>query len=112
MQNFVLLFRQGPYQLTDADQTRRQAAIRNWARETAAAGHKPEPRSLASESAQPGLAAPAEAVGGWPLIAMVFVEARDFAEAGRLAAAHPAKDFNTSVEVRPWSSPAVSLLAP
>lgn len=110
MQNFVLLFRQGPQVLTEADQARRQAAIRDWARTQNAAGHKLEPRSLAPISAQPGLAATTEATGIWPLIAMVFLEARDFDEATRIAAAHPAKDFQTDVEVRPWSAPVVSLV--
>lgn len=112
MNKFVLLFRQGPLSPTDADKARRQAAIGAWARAATAAGCKLEPRSLAPESARPGLAAATEAVGTWPLTALVFLEARDFAEAVSLAAAHPAKDFNTSVEVRPWSPPAVSLLAP
>lgn len=112
MEKFVLLFRQGPHALTGADQTRRQAAIREWVRATTAAGCKLEPRNLGPDSAQPGLAAPPEAVGRWPLIALVFVEAPDFATAVRVAGAHPARDFHTSVEVRPWSAPAVSLLAP
>lgn len=110
MQKFVLLFRQGPQVLTEGDQARRQAAIRDWARTQNAAGHKLEPRSLAPTSAQPGLALTTEAAGTWPLIAMVFLEARDFDEATRIAAAHPAKDFQTAVEVRPWSAPAVSLV--
>lgn len=109
MQKFVLFFRQGPHALTAADQTRRQAAIGAWARTQNAAGHKLEPRSLAPDSTRPGLSAPAEATGTWPVTALVFLEARDLAEATQIAAAHPAKDFNTSVEVRPWSPPAVSL---
>jgi hypothetical protein len=110
MQHFVLLFRKGPQPLSEADQQRRQSAIRGWAQSQYAAGRRPEPRNLGAESAQPGLAAPVEAVGRWPLVALVFVEARDFAEATEIAAAHPAKDFDTSVEVRPWSSPAASLV--
>lgn len=109
MQTFVFLFRQGPATLSADDQARRQAAIRDWARELTAAGHTLGPRSLGSESAQPGLAAPAEAVGTWPVIAILFLDAPDFAAATKLAAAHPAKDFNTSVEVRPWSAPATAL---
>ena len=111
MEKFVLLFRQGPATFTEADQARRQSAIRAWARAANAAGCRLEPRSLAPESARPGLAAPAEATGRWPLVALLFLEARDFAEATALAASHPAKDFHTSVEVRAWSAPAVSLLA-
>jgi len=109
MQKFVLIFRQGPHALSAADQARRQAAIGAWARTQNAAGHKLEPRPLAPDFARPGLAAPAEAGGTWPVTALVFFEARDLAEATQIAAAHPAKDFNTSVEVRPWAPPAVSL---
>ena len=35
MKQFIILFRQGPHPLTDADKTRRQAAISAWAREQA-----------------------------------------------------------------------------
>lgn len=109
MQKFVLLFRQDPHALTAVDQTRRQTAIGAWARAQNAAGHKLEPRTLAPDVTRPGLATSAEAAGAWPLVALVFLEARDLAEATQIAAVHPAKDFNTSVEVRPWSPPAVSL---
>lgn len=110
MQKFVLLFRQGPHPLTEADRARRQTAIQAWARAQNAAGHKLEPRALAPEVARPGLPAPAETAGAWPVTALLFLEARDLAEAAQVAAAHPAKDFNASVEVRPWSPPAVSLV--
>jgi hypothetical protein len=109
MQKFVLIFRQGPHPLTDADKARRQIAISAWAKTQNAAGHKLEPRPLASEIMRPGLAASSAAVGTWPITALVFLEARDLAEASQIAAAHPAKDFNTGVEVRPWAPPAVSL---
>jgi hypothetical protein len=109
MKTFVLLFRQGPHPLTDADKARRQAAISAWAREQNAAGHKLEPRSLAPEATRPGLAVSPETHGAWPVSALVFLEAADLAEASRIADAHPAKDYNVSVEVRPWSPPAVSL---
>jgi hypothetical protein len=109
MKNFVLLFRQGPHPLTDADKARRQAAISAWAREQNAAGHKLEPRSLAADATRPGLVAAPETHGAWPVTALVFLEAADLAEATRIAEAHPAKDYNVSVEVRPWSAPAVSL---
>lgn len=111
MQHFVLLFRKGPQPLGEGAQQRRQAAIREWAQAQYAAGRILEPRNLGGESAQPGLVAPPSAVGEWPVVALVFLEAHDFAEATAVAAAHPAKDFDTSVEVRPWSPPAASLVA-
>jgi hypothetical protein len=105
MKPFVILFRQGPHPLTDADKSRRQAAISAWAREQNAAGHKLEPRSLAPSFTRPGITVPIEAVGQWPVTALLFIDARDLDEATAVAASHPAKDFNVSMEVRPWSSP-------
>jgi len=112
MKPFVILFRQGPHPLTDADRTQRQAAIGAWARAQNAAGHKLEPRTLGPESAHAAGASSAEMIGAWPVTALLFLEARDFTEATQIAAAHPAKDYNASVEVRPWSPPAVPALAP
>jgi len=110
MKQFVILFRQGPHPLTDADKARRQAAISAWAREQNAAGHKLEPRSLAPGLTRPGITVPAEAVGQWPVTALLFLDARDLDEATAVAASHPAKDYNVSMEVRPWSPPAVPAL--
>jgi Protein of unknown function (DUF3224) len=109
MQKFVILFRQGPHPLTDADKARRQAAITTWAREQNAAGHRLEPRALAPAMSRPGLSVPTETSGSWPVTALLFLEARDLAGATQVAASHPAKDYNVSLEVRPWSAPAVSL---
>lgn len=109
MQKFVIIFRQGPFDLTDELKAKRQAAIATWAKAQNAAGHKLEPRSIASESARPGLVAPEGASGAWPVSALVFLEAHSLADAEAVAAAHPAKNFNVSTEVRPWSTPAVSL---
>lgn len=110
MKQFVILFRQGPHPLTDADKARRQAAISAWARKQNAAGHKLEPRSLAPDLTRPGITVPAEAVGQWPVTALLFLDARDLDEATAVAASHPAKDYNVSMEVRPWSPPAAPAL--
>jgi hypothetical protein len=105
MNTFVILFRQGPFDLTDDAKARRQAAISLWAREQNAAGHRLEPRSLGLSLTRPGIAAPPEAVGQWSVTALLFLEARDFAAATAVAATHPAKDYNVAMEVRPWSAP-------
>jgi len=112
MKPFVVLFRQGPHPLTDADKARRQAAISAWAREQNSAGHKLEPRSLAPDVAHPGITVPAETSGLWPVTALLFLEATDLAEATQIAASHPARDYNVSMEVRPWAPPAVPAVAP
>ncbi|MFZ5496322.1 MAG: hypothetical protein ACOZE5_13445 [Verrucomicrobiota bacterium] len=106
MNQFVILFRQGPFNLTDDVKARRQTAISLWAREQNAAGHKLEPRSLAPSITRPGITVPDTAVGEWPVTALLFIEAADLDEATALAASHPAKDYNVAMEVRPWSVPA------
>lgn len=70
-----------------------------------AAGHRLEPRSLAPETTRPGVATSPEISGTWPVSALLFLQARDLAEATRVAATHPAKHFNVSMEVRPWCVP-------
>lgn len=112
MQTFVILFRQGPHPLTDADKTRRQTAITAWARAQNAAGHRLEPRSLAPAATHPGISVPRETSGLWPVTALLFLTANDLAEATQVAASHPAKDYNVSIEVRPWTSPTPPAIDP
>lgn len=109
MKTFVILFRQGPRPLSEADLARRQQQVSGWAREQNAAGRKLEPRILGPELLRPGSDAPsgtAVEAGAWPITALLFLEARDLADAGQVAASHPAKDYGASVEVRPWAPPA------
>jgi len=111
MKPFVILFRQGPFALTGAAKARRQAAISLWAREQNARGHRLEPRSLAPSVTRPGIEMSGEEYGRWPVTALLFLDAPDLDEATRIAASHPAKDYNVAMEVRPWSLPAVPLVA-
>lgn len=104
MQHFVIIFRQGPRTLTDADLARRQKEVSAWAREHNAAGHKLEPRILAPDVLRHGASASADT---WPITALLFLEARDLTEAAKVAQSHPANHFGASVEVRPWAPPAV-----
>jgi hypothetical protein len=105
MHPFVILFRQGPFDFTEAIKARRQTAITLWARERNAAGHRLEPRSLAPSLTRPGITVSSEAFGEWPVTALLFLDAKDLDEATAIAATHPAKDYNVSLEVRPWSAP-------
>jgi hypothetical protein len=111
MQHFVIIFRQGPRPLTEADKASRQEQVSAWARAQNAAGHKLEPRILAPEVERPATfpgAERSEGASAWPITALVFLEARDLAEAAEIAAKHPAKHYGASVEVRPWAPPAVA----
>jgi len=109
MNNFVIIFRQGPRPLSPEDIALRQREIVEWARVHNAAGHKLEPRALASEIRRPGLEQGTE---GWPLTALVFLQARDLEQASEIARVHPANRFGASVEVRAWSNPAAQASAP
>jgi hypothetical protein len=111
MKQFVILFRQGPYLFTEAGRARRQDAIIAWARELNARGHRLEPRTLAPSFTRPGIEVSQDDYGRWPVSALLFIDAHDLHEATAIAATHPAKDYNVSLEVRPWSSPETPALA-
>jgi hypothetical protein len=106
MKTFVIIFRQVPQSLMDADKQRLAEEMGPWARRQNDAGHKLDPRILAPESAQRGpessAATPADA---WPVTALLFLEARDLSEAAQVAASHPGRRFGADVEIRPWAPP-------
>jgi hypothetical protein len=103
MKTFVIIFRQGPQQLTEADKQRRAQETTAWAKAQNAAGHKLDPRILAPESERRGSADSAS--GERPVTALLFLEARDLNEATQVAEAHPALRYGSEVEVRPWGPP-------
>jgi hypothetical protein len=102
MNSFVILFRQGSQQLTEADLKNRAEETRAWARTQNAAGHKLAPHILGPESHWSG---PVPATRTDPVTALLFLEARDFAQAVDVAQAHPALRYGASIEVRPWAPP-------
>jgi hypothetical protein len=112
MQTFVIIFRQGPRLLSDADKEQRAQAVGIWAREQNAKGHKLEPRILAPELLGPypnvTTAAPAAAPEGGLVTALLFLQAQGPAEAVKIAAGHPAIHYGATVEVRAWAPPAIA----
>jgi hypothetical protein len=108
MKQFVLLFRQSSA-LSEADQKRRAEEVRAWARQQNDAGHKLDPRALGEEKhriAPGGKSDSTSQRDEASLTAILFVEARNFAEAVKIAESHPALRYGViSVEVRPWTSP-------
>jgi hypothetical protein len=85
----------------------RAEETRAWARRQNAAGHK-LPHILAPEShwsGPDGGSGPVPATSAGPITALLFLEARDFAQAVDVARAHPALRYGASVEVRPWAPP-------
>jgi hypothetical protein len=103
MKTFVIIFRQGPQQLTEADKQRRAEETVAWARAQNDAGHKLDPRILAPESERRGSGNSAS--DGQPVTALLFLEARDLTEATQVAEAHPALHYGSEVEIRPWAPP-------
>jgi hypothetical protein len=109
MQQFVILFRQGPFNLTEIAKAHRQAAISLWAREQNARGHRLEPRSLLPSITRPGVEFTGDEYGRWPVTALLFLDACDLDEATAIAASHPDQKYNVAMEVRPWTSPVVAV---
>lgn len=108
MKQFVFLFQQGPTQLSEADQKRRADEVRAWALRQNSEGRKLDPRKLGDEHRWIG--SDSEGDRGAPartgsLTAILFLEARDFAEAVEIAKTHPGLHFGASVEVRDWAPP-------
>ncbi|MCP3097993.1 hypothetical protein LZ198_03780 [Myxococcus sp. K15C18031901] len=105
MDTFVILFRQNPHPLSEADKALRQAEVATWARAQNAAGHALEPRILAPDVARPGGQSRVDD-GAWPVTALLFLQARSLEEAAQVAGSHPATRFGSEIEVRPWAPPA------
>ena len=115
MKPFVFLFRQGPRQLTDAELKHRAEEVREWAVVQNSEGHHLDPRILDAQIYRigpNGKEAPAEASGDRPVTAILFVQARDFSDATRIAASHPGLRYGASVEVRGWAPPVQPAASP
>jgi len=109
MQQFVLLFRQGP-PLPVAEQKRLSDEVVAWARQQDARGHHVDPRQLGDENRWIGPDVPGAPTGDSVVVAspddvgalssILFLQARDFAEAVEIARTHPGLRYGASVEVR------------
>ena len=111
MKQFVLIFRQRPGELTAEEVARRNTDTHAWALTQNAAGHALDARILTAESERVAPERARSAATGElqttevPVTAILFLEARDLAEAVSVARAHPGRRFGASVEVRPWAVP-------
>lgn len=102
--SFVLLFRQGDRKLTEAEQKRRSEEVRAWMMQQFGEGRFPDPRLLGDESYRSDDHASGANEGG-KILAIVFIDARDFSEAAKIARTHPGLHYGVNIEVRPWSRP-------
>jgi len=114
MKTFVLIFRQNPArERTPAQNQQLAAEMPGWVQRVGGLERKFDPRILAKEETHVGAEKEAATPpGAWPLSALLFVEARDLAEATRIAESHPALKFGTAVEVRAWTAPVPPSRAP
>ncbi len=104
MNTFVIIFRQGPRTLTDAEKQRRYEETSTWARRYNDAGHKLNPHILTPAREVRGESS--AVTDAWPVTAFLLLEAQDLKEATSIAEAHPALRYGAAVEVRPWARPA------
>ena len=115
MKQYVFLFRQTTTQLSEEDQKRRAEEVRSWALRQNKEGRKLDPRIMGQENYRigpDGKGGPIGETGDEPLIAITFLEARDFAEALRVAETHPGLRYGVSIEVRSWAQPPPPALRP
>lgn len=99
MKRFVFLFRQGPTPLSEADQKRRAEEVRAWAMRLNNDGRRLDPRKLGEEQRWIGPdseVAPAAPADCGSLANILFLEARDFAEAVSIAQTHPGLRYGAS----------------
>jgi hypothetical protein len=107
MDTFVIIFRQGPRTLTPADIQQRTQETSVWARRQNDAGHKLKPHILTPARERRGAEiGDVAGIDAWPVTALLLLEARDLAEAARIAGEHPAIAYGANVEVRTWMPPA------
>jgi hypothetical protein len=106
MKSYVLIFRQGSKPLSDDDRRQMTARVPAWVGEHLA-GRNLEPRILADPRSRllSGRGAEGPPAIGRAVSALLFIEAVDFDDAVRVAATHPALDYDVSIEVRSWVPP-------
>ena len=109
LKRFVFLFRQGDRPPSEVDLRRRREEVREWASRQRSEGRRLDPRMLGEESRliRRSNGGPAETDDG-TLIAILFLEARDFTEATAIAETHPGLSHGVSVEIREWAPPPAS----
>jgi hypothetical protein len=107
MKPYVFIFRPGNRTRSKRDEQRRATEVREWALRQISEGRKLDPRLMAadyrrvSEEGENNSALPTDS----PVVAILFLEAKDFDEAVGIAKTHPGLQYGVSIEVRPWTTP-------
>jgi len=101
-------------QLSEAQQKQRTTEVVAWVKQQISDGRKLEPRVLSPEQelvvSERRNAASTNGAGA--LVAINFLEAKDFEEAVKIAKTHPGLRYGVSIEVRPWTNPLAATSAP
>jgi hypothetical protein len=102
-QQFVFLFRRGSRTLSAEEQSQLSLEIRTWAKQWIDEGYRLDPRALSQESFW---VTPDDAgMGERPVTNLLFLTAKDFDDAVRVAKSHPGARYGTEIEVRAWAPP-------
>lgn len=102
-QHFVFLFRRGSRTLSPEEHGQLSLEIRAWAKQWIQEGYSLDPRALSQESfwITPDNAGNDER----PITNLLFLTAKDFDDAVRIAKSHPGARYGTEIEVRAWAPP-------
>lgn len=107
MKQFVLIFRQGNAgQVSKEEQAKRHEEILAWARKWIAEGYSFDPRRLGEEAYWIAPDGEGDDSGEKSVVNLLFLTAKDFDDAVRVAKTHPGVHFGTHIEVRAWTAPA------
>lgn len=103
MKQFVLIFRQGSKKLSPEERSKLSLEIRAWAKQWIQEGYSFDPRALSQESfwITPDNAGNGER----PVTNLLFLTAKDFDDAVRIAKTHPGARYGTEIEIRAWAPP-------
>jgi len=103
MKQFVFLFRPGARKLSPEERSQLSLEIRAWAKQWIQEGHSFDPRELSQESLW--ITSDNAGKGERPVMNLLFLTAKDFDEAVRIAKTHPGAHYGTEIEVRAWAPP-------
>jgi hypothetical protein len=102
-QQFVFLFRRGSRTLSAEEQSQLTLEIRTWAKQWIDGGSSLDPRALSQDSFW--IAPDSSGKGERPVTNLLFLAAKDFDDAVRIAKTHPGARHGTEIEVRAWAPP-------
>jgi hypothetical protein len=106
MKQFVLIFRQGSTgPVSPEERAKRSAEILTWARKWIGEGYSFDPRQLGQESYRIAPDGEGDGSGERSVVNLLFLNAKDFDDAVRIAKTHPGVHFGTHIEVRAWTAP-------